>query len=168
MSVQLLLRLTALLGAFFLLLASIASAFVKETFRLMHRPFLRVHHTLAASGLVLITLHPILFAWQSQSLAIFVPVLSPWNDFLVWGGRVALPLIYVAVIAAMLGKRVPRYWRPWHWLIYPAVLLGGIHAQRLGRDLRNPVLAIGLGIMLGLTLATFIYKRLRPTLPHRG
>ena len=54
-------------------------------------------------------------------------------------GRIALPLIYIAVVAALLG-RGSRKWRYFHLILYLALLLGLLHGVRLLRlVLRQPL-----------------------------
>ena len=76
-------------------------------------------------------------------------------------GCPALVLVALAIIAALLMRRMPRYWRWGHWLIYPAMLMAAVHGLRIGQDLRSPWLAASLGILLALALAVFFYKRLK-------
>jgi DMSO/TMAO reductase YedYZ heme-binding membrane subunit len=148
-----------MLGVVSLMLAAIASAFVKEIYKVTHRPFKRVHHILAISGTILITLHPLLFAWQMKSLNVFIPIVSSWSAFLSWGGRVGIILIYLAALAALMMKKIPSWWRQGHWLVYLGLLLGGVHALRMGQDLMTPALKTVGFILLGLIGFVFFYKR---------
>jgi hypothetical protein len=44
--------------------------------------------------------------------------------------------------------------------------MAGIHGLRIGQDLRNPVLAASLGIILALALGVFFFKRFhKPVAP---
>ena len=166
MDVSLFIRLAALLGAIFILAAALSSAFSLKLARRLKKPFTTVHHPLAIIGGLLIVLHPLLVAWQLKSARILVPNFSSWRTFWTMGGCTALVLVALAVIAALLMRRMPRFWRWGHSLIYPAMLLAGIHGLRMGRDLNNPLLAVFLGVLLVLALAVFFYKRLnKPKAP---
>ena len=126
-----------------------------------------MHHLLAISGTVLITLHPLLLAWQMNSIKIFVPVVSSWPDFLSWGGRVGIILIYLGLVAAVIMKKIPAFWRQSHWLMYPGLLLGGIHALRMGQDITSAAVKILIWAILGLTTTVFVYKRRRKAPPMK-
>lgn len=167
-TVSVLIRLSALLGVVSLILAAVASAFVKQIYKVTHRPFKRVHHFLAIGGIILITLHPILFAWQMKSLNVFIPVVSSWSAFLSWGGRVGIVLIYLAALAALLMKKIPSWWRQGHWLVYLGLLLGGVHALRMGQDLVNPALKIPGFVLLCLIGLVFFYKRWHKMTPPQA
>jgi len=160
-TVSVLIRLSSMLGVISLLLAAIASAFVKQIYQVTHRPFKRIHHFLAIGGTVLITLHPVLFALQMKSLNVFIPIVSSWSAFLSWGGRVGIFLIYLAALAALMMKKIPSWWRKGDWLVYLGLLLGGVHALRLGQNLVNPAFKILGFILLGLIGLVFFYKRWR-------
>ena len=155
-----LIRVCALSGTFCLTLAAISSAFVMQISKLTRRPFKQFHHILAISGVILITLHPLFFAWQMKSFDVFIPQLGSWPAFLSWGGRIGIILIYLALIGALLMRRIPRQWRYWHWLVYPSLLLGGIHALRMGQDIITSTAAQILAwTILALTVIVFLYKR---------
>ena len=158
---NILIRITGIAGALCLILALVSSAFVKQIFKATHHPFKQIHHLLAISGAVLITLHPLLLAWQMKTLKFFIPVINSWPEFLSWGGRVGIILIYLAILAAVIMKKIPAFWRQFHWLMYPGLLLGGIHALRLGQDITSLVAKSLTWGLLGLIVIVFIYKRLR-------
>jgi len=166
-TVSVLIRLSAMLGVASLMLAAIASAFVKEIYKVTHRPFKQIHHLLAIYGTILIMLHPLLFAWQMKSLNVFIPIVSSWPEFLSWGGRVGIFLIYLAALAALMMKKIPSWWRQGHWLVYLGLLLGGVHALRMGQDLASPAAKILCWILLFLTIMVFVYKRLRKPSPAK-
>jgi hypothetical protein len=160
-NIDLYIRITGLAGAICLTLAALSSAFVREIFKITHRPFKQAHHLLAISGTALITLHPLLVAWQLDTLKFFVPIVDSWPDFLSWGGRVGIILIYLGMLAAIFMKKIPRQWREVHWLLYVGLWLGVIHGLRLGRDLAGPTARIVTWIILSLIVGVFAYKRLR-------
>jgi predicted ferric reductase len=154
-------RLSVLLGAASLFIAIMAAAFARKMHRFLGWRFRRVHHLFVISGLVLITLHPLIQALQYMNFEIFVPRFASWNGF--WGlaGRPALILIYVALVAAMLHRIIPRYWRILHMLIYITLVFGAAHGLILGSDSRNLLLVVPYVIMLVLSLGVFFYKRSR-------
>ena len=63
----------ALLGYLFVFLSITSSAFVRQLTRFLGRPFIQVHHVLSVAGLVMVTLHPLGFAWLSRSLRVLFP-----------------------------------------------------------------------------------------------
>ena len=156
-------RLAALLGAVFILAAAISSAFSLQIARRLKGPFTKLHHPLAITGAALILIHPLLVAWNFKSARILIPNFDSWRSFWTMAGCPALVLVVLAIIAALLMRRIPRFWRWGHWLIYPAMLMAAVHGLRIGQDLRSPLLAVSLGILLALALAVFFYKRLKKT-----
>ena len=86
-------RLLALWGFLSLSIAVILTPFLREIMKVFGRPFLGVHHTFAAVGLLLPTLHPVTIAIASLNPAIFIPVFFPWERFWLNGGRPALYLL---------------------------------------------------------------------------
>ena len=151
----------ALLGYLFVFLSITSSACGRKLVRFFGRPFVQVHHVLSVAGLVMVTLHPLGFAWLSKSLRVLIPIFSPWTAFLAWGGRVALYLIGVAVLAAVLRRTISRRWRVIHFLNYGAFLLATPHAILRGTDFQHlfmRVVAIG---MLVTATGVFIRKRIR-------
>ena len=163
-----LIRITGIAGALCLTLAAFSSAFVKELYRATHRPFKQVHHLLAISGTTLITLHPLLLAWQMKSLKILIPVINSWPDFLSWGGRIGIFFIFLGIFAAVIMKKIPSWWRKGHWLIYAGLLLGGVHALRMGQDMMSPTAKILSWVLLALTVMVFVYKQLRKPSPTKN
>ena len=84
-SFYLVVRLLALNGFFLLSVASMMSAFAREIWKMLGKPFLRVHHVFAAIGLTIITLHPIVYAIQTLNPRVFLPNLGFLTDFFTWG-----------------------------------------------------------------------------------
>ena len=62
-----------------------------------------------------------------MNIAVFVPVFYPFYDFWLLAGRPALILIYIAVAAGILRKKIPKYWKQIHFLNYVALFFGLIH-----------------------------------------
>ncbi len=167
MALNIFIRLAALLGALFILSAAIISAFSLRIARKLKRPFTIIHHPLAFTGTLLIVTHPILVALQFNNNRILIPNFTSWRAFWTMAGCPALILFFLAIIAALLMRRIPRYWRWGHWLMYPAVLMAGIHGLRMGQDMHNLPLAVLLGTLLVIALLVFFYKRFKkPALPR--
>ena len=152
-------RLGALWGTLAMGIASLMSPFLAEIRRVFGSPFLRVHHLFAAVGLAAITLHPVLVAVRSSSLSVFLPVVPFLERYAPNAGRIALPLIYIAVVAALLRTRFAE-WRYFHLILYLALLLGLLHGVVFSDwffgSLFLNVLFLGLGVAL---VAAFIAKR---------
>lgn len=122
-------------------------------------PFLRVHHAFAGFGLAAITLHPALVAVRSSSLLVFIPTLPFLDSYAINAGRVALPLIYVAVIGALVRARFAE-WRYFHLVIYLGFLFGLLHGTFMSlfffENLFLTALFLGLGVAV---VGAFVAKR---------
>lgn len=154
-------RAAAMLGYWAVFLSVVSSAYMRQLFQLLGRPFIRVHHILSVTGLILITLHPLGVAVRSSSLAVFLPDLSSLNAFLRLGGRPAWYLVGIAALAALLRTRIKNNWRAIHYLNYIAFLLATVHAVMIGTDFVSPVMK-AVGSALGLaTVGVFAQKRIR-------
>ena len=154
-------RVFALFGFFSLSVATIITPFLTEVARAFGRPFLRVHHVLAAVGISLITLHPVLNAIDRLSLLVFIPVFDSWLGFWAFAGRPAFILFYVALVAALLRSRVPQYWRPFHALMFIVLLFGIVHANLIGEDLQSLGIMIIFNSLFVASIASFVFKRYR-------
>jgi len=150
----------AMLGYLAVFLASLSSIYLRELVRFFGRPFIQVHHMVSVTGLVLILIHPLTVAWERRSMVVFVPATDSWASFLRTGGRPALYLIAIAVLAAVLRKRWARGWRVVHYLNYVAFLLATAHAALLGTDFQHPVAKAVLIVMALVIVAVFIRRRL--------
>jgi predicted ferric reductase len=152
-------RLGALWGTLAMGIAVLMSPFLAEIRRFFGSPFLRVHHVFAAVGLAAITLHPVLVAVRSSSLSVFLPVFPFLERYAPNAGRIALPLIYIAVVAALLRTRFSE-WRYFHLILYLALLLGLLHGVVFSDwffgNLFLNVLYLGLGVAI---VAAFVLKR---------
>jgi hypothetical protein len=150
----------ALLGYLAIFLSIISSNYMRQLVRFFGRPFVRVHHILSVTGLILITLHPLGVAWSSASLRVFLPRFGSWLAFLQWGGPPAWYLIHIGSLAAVRRRSI-RNWRTVHLLNYVAFLLGTIHAILIGTDFQSTVakaVAVALAVVI---VAIFIQKRFR-------
>ncbi len=156
----------ALLGYTCVFLAILSSAFTKPLVRLYGRPFVNVHHWVSITGEAMLLLHPVFFALQMRSLAVFLPSFASLRIFLSLGGRVAWYLIGLAVSAALLRKVIGRNWRYVHWLNYVAFLLATPHAILIGSTFQNPVMRAVAILMLAVVVAVFVKRHLWK--PSRG
>jgi DMSO/TMAO reductase YedYZ heme-binding membrane subunit len=153
-------RVAALLGYLAIFLSVLSSAYLVQLVRAFGRPFVKVHHVVAISGLFLMMLHPLAIAWNSASLGVFLPDISSVLRFLTLGGRVVWILVAVAAAAAWLRGRVGKSWRVIHYLNYLAFWLATAHAILIGTDFQSLVMrAIAVAMALA-TVAVLVQKRL--------
>ena len=154
-------RATAMLGLLAIFLTSISSAFMRELYQLLGRPFIRVHHLVAVAGLVLVTLHPVGVAIQSSSLRVFLPDFSSVEMFLSLGGRPAWYVIGLASLAALFRTRLKQSWRVIHYLNYVAFFLASVHAVMIGTDFGSLAMRGVTAVMASALVGVFVHKRLR-------
>jgi predicted ferric reductase len=152
-------RLFGLYGFLFLGVATLITPFLREVAEAFGKPFLRVHHAFSVLGIVLITLHPVFNAVDRISLGVFVPNFSSWEAFWMFAGRPALILIYVAVAAALLRLKAPKYWRIFHALMYVALLFGIVHANLIGEDFENIGIMLIFDTLFIASMVSFAFKR---------
>jgi predicted ferric reductase len=153
-------RFFGLYGYLFLSVTVLVTPFLREVTQAFGKPFLKVHHSFAVLGLVLITLHPVFNALEF-SLSVFVPRFDSWNIFWLFAGRPAFILIYVAVFAASLRAKAPKYWRAFHALMYVVLLFGIAHANLIGNDFQNLGVMLIFNALFIASLAGFVLKRYR-------
>jgi sulfoxide reductase heme-binding subunit YedZ len=154
-------RFFGLYGLLFLSVTTLVTPFLREVTKAFGRPFLKVHHSLAVLGVVFITLHPVFNAVERLSLSVFVPRFDSWNLFWLLAGRPALIILYVAVFAAFLRVKAPKYWRAFHALMYVVLLFGIVHANLIGGDFQNLGIMIIFNALFVATLVGFAFKRYR-------
>jgi DMSO/TMAO reductase YedYZ heme-binding membrane subunit len=155
-------RAAAMLGYWFIFLSVVSSAFMRQLFKLLGRPFIRVHHVLSVAGLILMTLHPLGVAVRRSSIGVFVPDVSSVSAFLQLGGRPAWYLIGIASLAALLRTSIKKRWRAIHYLNYVAFLLVTGHAVMIGTDFISSIVMRAVAIAMALAVvAVFAWKRVR-------
>ncbi len=154
-------RFFALYGYLFLSVATLLTPFLREVTQAFGKPFLKIHHSFAVLGVILITLHPVLNAVERLSLSVFVPRFDSWNVFWILAGRPAFILIYVAVFAAFLRFKAPKYWRIFHALMYVVLFFGIAHANLIGNDFKNLGIMIIFNALFVAALVGFVFKRYR-------
>jgi hypothetical protein len=149
-----------MVGYVAIFLAIVSSAYMRELYRLLGRPFLWGHHVVSVSGLILIAIHPLALAIETASAAVFVPRFDSWLVFWQLGGRPALYLLAIASLGALLRKSWRSGWRTVHMLNYVAFLLGTVHAVLIGTDFGQPFLRLVPIAMAVVVVWVFVRKRL--------
>ena len=172
-------RAAGLFGYGALFVTILSHEYRREMRKLFGRPFVTVHHILAVTGLVLVILHPVLMAIFMRDPRQFVPRFDSLRTFLLLGGRPALYLILIAVLAAavrpggrrpngVVRRRLKDTWRLIHWLNYVAFVLVFAHSWLLGRNVSSSMLKFVWPLMLVIVVVVFLRKRLVRTPPKRG
>lgn len=154
-----LVRLFALYGYLFLSIAVLTTPFLKEIILAFGKPFLKIHHSFSIIGIVLITLHPVFNAVQQISFSVFIPRFESWLAFWTYGGRLAFIILYIAIAAAFLRKKIPKQWRPFHALTYIVLLFAIVHAFLIGKDFQNVWITIVFSSLFAASIAGFVLKR---------
>jgi predicted ferric reductase len=103
---------------------------------------------------------------RSSSLLVFLPATPFLEGYVANAGRIALPLIYIAVVGALIRMRFAE-WRYFHLVIYLALILGLVHGTLFSRyffgNLFLTVLYLGLGAaIVGAFAAKRWQRRGRP------
>lgn len=174
---QFFIRLCALLGLASMFIATMLTPFAKMVYQSWNKSAIKIHHYFTIAGLILITLHPVIFAIEKMieadfltGIAVFLPDFSSWYKFWLLAGRPALIFIYIALGAALLRKKIVDWWRPIHILNYIALIFGVVHGIMIGTDFENfqkpievPQLLITLLFLLMtlVTAGTFVLKRMQ-------
>ncbi len=152
-------RFAALMGFTSMFVATIMTPFMVQLYKIFGKPFIKIHHLYSIAGLILITLHPVAFAISKVDITVFMPVFYPWYDFWSLGGRVALILIYIAVLGALIRKKITKNWRLLHVLNYIALFLAYIHGVLIGTDFKTIGILIIFTAMVILSFSVLIIKR---------
>jgi predicted ferric reductase len=155
------LRFFGLYGYLFLSVATLTTPFLREVTQAFGKPFLKVHHSFSILGIVFITLHPVFNAIERLSLSVFVPRFDSWERFWMFAGRPAFIILYIALVAALLRAKAPKYWRAFHALMYVVLLFGIVHANLIGDDFQNLGILIIFNALFLASLASFALKRYR-------
>jgi len=160
-------RFFGLYGFLFLSVATLTTPFLREVTQAFVKPFLKVHHSFSILGIVFITLHPVFNAIERLSLSVFVPSFDSWDRFWLLAGRPAFIILYVAVVAAFLRAKTPKYWRAFHALMYVVLLFGIVHANLIGNDFENLGIMIIFDALFFASVAGFAFKRYRTYIMKR-
>ena len=159
--IHLLVMFFGLYGYLFLGVATLITPFMKEITQAFGKPFIKVHHVFSILGIVFITLHPVFNAIDRLSLSVFVPRFDSWERFWMFAGRPAFIILYIALFAAVLRTKTPKYWRPFHALMYVVLLFGIVHANLIGDDFENLGIVIIFNALFLMSIASFALKRYR-------
>jgi DMSO/TMAO reductase YedYZ heme-binding membrane subunit len=154
-------RAVALLGYLTVFVTIVSAPYMRQVYRLFGRSFVKVHHILSVSGLILLTVHPIGAAIQYASLAVWVPRFGSLAAFFQWGGAPAWYLLGLGALAAVLRKPIGQNWRLVHMLNYVAFMLASIHALQLGAEFQWPGAVVLVVVLILAATAAFIQKRLQ-------
>jgi len=155
----LIVRLSALYGYLMLSIAAIMTSFVREVTKILGRPFIKLHHVFAVLGIILITVHPVAYALETMDMTVFLPSFESWYLFWSYAGKPALLILYVAVVAALLRRRIYKYWRLLHGLMNIVLLLGIVHANLVGTDLRTTAINAVFNMLFAASIMAFILRR---------
>ncbi len=154
-------RAAAMLGLSGVFLATLSAIYVRELTRFFGTPFIKLHHYVTVTSLLLLTVHPLGVAVQSGTLAAFVPDVGSWFLFFLYGGRQAWFLLGIAAFVALAAvrRRLPQSWRTIHMLNYLAFGFGAVHAWLLGTHFQGVVGRVVLAILAAIIVLAFIQKR---------
>ncbi len=152
-------RFGAIFGFTSMFVATMMTPFVVKLYKMFGKPFVKIHHVYSLTGLLLVTLHPLIFAVSVDNIEVFVPDFSSWYGFWSLGGRLALILIYFAIFGSLLRKKFIKGWRIIHALNYIALFLAYVHGVLIGTDFQNLGILIIFTVMIILSYGVLIYKR---------
>ena len=157
-----LVRSLALSGYLLVFLAAMSSTSLPALAKAFGRPFVRVHHVATIAGFVAMLAHPFAYALSVGSLQIFIPRAGSVEEFFRWGGRPALALFIVAVVAALLRLAFKKGWRSFHLAVYLGFLLVTVHANLIGSSfLASPVVRVVSWAMAAAATVVFVRKRIQ-------
>ncbi len=170
-------RLTGVLGLAFLLLSAALSARVPgfdQPFGGLTRLW-RTHHALGAAALIMLMAHPLLLAFSAQAhgegLA-FATLFPALTDLATWSGWLALVLmmIFLAPTFSFFGNPDYERWKRVHQLSVAAIIVGLLHTALFSRTMPywSDVIVWTLlaGMALGAVLWRFVFSRRVGRLPY--
>ena len=160
-ALTLVIRALALAGYFFIFLAILSSAYLRELVKAFGRPFIKVHHIVSITGLVAIGLHPVAVAIDYRSASVFAPSIGTLTETLAWLGRPAWYLLLIAALTAFLRTRVGNIWRAIHYVNYIAFLAATVHGNLMGGNFGYVVPRIISIVMAAIVIAVFIWRRMQ-------
>ena len=154
-------RVTGLIGFASLFVSVIMSNFFEE-YKEKNKKSLFSHHLFSIIGIVLITLHPVIFAINKADIGVFLPKFDSWEVFWELAGRPSLILLYIGFVSGILFKIYKRSWRALHMIVYISLFFGLIHAYLIGTDFKNPYITFIFVILFLTMVYVLIDKRLKP------
>ena len=119
------------------------------------------HHFFGVLGIVLITLHPVIFAVYKADFSVFLPKFDSWIVFWELAGRPSLIILYIGFIAGFLFKAYKKSWRGLHMLVYISLFFGLIHGYLIGTDFQNPFVTALFVLMFLISMFVLINKRFK-------
>ncbi|HNR65263.1 MAG TPA: hypothetical protein PKJ95_03090 [Atribacterota bacterium] len=152
-------RIVGMAGLSSLFITILLSLLIKESKKIFGINYVKIHHFFSMASVILISIHPVIAAISFGTITIFSPKLDSWNVFLTNAGCPALYLIYFAVITALFRKSILKYWKYFHYLLYPAFLLSAIHGILKGSDSDNRMMFFLVLVMTSVVTIIFFYKR---------
>ena len=157
-----LVRSLALSGYLLVFLSAVSSASLPGLAKAFGRPFVAVHHVATIAGFTAMLAHPFAYALSVGSLEIFIPRAGSVEEFFRWGGRPALALFIVAVVAALLRLAFKKGWRAFHLAVYLGFLLATVHANLIGSSfLGSLAVRVVSWVMAAVATAVFVRRRLQ-------
>ncbi len=153
-------RFFALTGLYMLSIAVLSTPFKIEIYQELGRSFQDIHHLFGAIGLATGTLHPVIFAIEQSDIMVFVPDVSSLYDFMLLGGRQALMILYVALVAVFVRAKIPKYWRSIHALMYIVLFFALVHGYLIGTDFENIGITMIFTALFIASLGALVYKRM--------
>ncbi len=152
-------RIVGLAGLSSLFITILLSLLIKESKKIFGINYVKIHHFFSLISVMLISVHPVIAAISFGTTRIFSPKLDSWNAFFTNAGCPALYLIYFIVITALFRKSIVKYWKYFHYLLYPAFLLSAIHGILKGSDSVNRLMLFLVLAMISVVTIIFFYKR---------
>jgi len=153
-------RLTAMIGFASLFVSVIMSDFFEE-FDENGKKNLIYHHSFSIIGIVLITLHPVIFAVYKSDIGIFLPKFDSWIIFWELAGRPSLILLYIGFVSGFLLRAYKKSWRGVHMIVYIALFFGLVHGYLIGTDFQNPFVTLLFVLMFLVSIYVLIDKRFK-------
>jgi methionine sulfoxide reductase heme-binding subunit len=149
--------------------AIVTPAFPKESMKLSGKTFLQVHHVFAVSALLLMVTHAVATWVSFGTPTVFIPHFQSLRGFLLFGGRVALPLFILTALTARYSRKIP-FWRKIHLLNYFAFIVATSHAVMIGTDFDSTLMRTLAWSMAAAAVAVPVvrYLRRKRQNPSRG
>jgi len=158
---RMIVRLSALYGYLTLSIAAVMTPFVRQIMKVFGEPFIKVHHIFATLGIILLTVHPVAHVIDTLDPRVFLPSFESWFLFWAFAGRPALIILYVAVLSALLRRKIQKRWRTIHALTYVVLFFGIVHATLIGPDFENPGIRLVFISLYSMSSIGFALKRLQ-------
>jgi predicted ferric reductase len=149
----------AMLGYLFVFYASLSSLFLRRLVKFFGRSFVKTHHLLSVTALVLLFIHPLSVALQARDAAVFIPSFASWYLFWAYAGRVAFYLLAIAALVALYRTKLRDSWRYIHWLNYVAFIFATVHGLLIGTDFQFLLVRIVAILMAVGVAVAFVVKR---------